>query len=88
MKTEFRRSFEKDLTRIKDPKLLRRISEVIEEVENSKNLNEVRNIKKLNDYSSYYRIRVGNYRIGLELIDDSIWFIRALHRKEIYRYFP
>ncbi len=38
--------------------------------------------------SSYYRIRFGDYRIGIKIEDDLVIFIRALHRKDIYRYFP
>ncbi len=36
----------------------------------------------------YYRIRVGDYRIGVEVVGDEILFVRILHRKDIYRYFP
>jgi mRNA interferase RelE/StbE len=35
-----------------------------------------------------YRIRVGDYRIGIEISDNSIEIIRTMHRKEFYRYFP
>ncbi|MGA1264796.1 MAG: type II toxin-antitoxin system RelE family toxin, partial [Prochlorothrix sp.] len=52
------------------------------------------NLLKLKGYDTYYRIRVGDYRIGLEVLHQSdsgnleIVFVRVLHRKEIYRYFP
>lgn len=38
MIVEFRKSFEKDLSKIKDEILLQRIQTVIEEVENAENL--------------------------------------------------
>jgi mRNA interferase RelE/StbE len=34
------------------------------------------------------RIKIGDYRIGLFIDDKTIFFVRFLHRKEIYRYFP
>ncbi|WP_339378687.1 type II toxin-antitoxin system RelE family toxin [Calothrix sp. NIES-2100] len=85
---EFRKSFEKDLSKIKDETLLQRIQTVIEEVENAENLAEVNNVKKLKADGDYYRIRVGDYRIGLTISDNAIVFVRALQRKDIYRYFP
>lgn len=88
MIVEFRKSFEKDLSKIKDEILLQRIQTVIEEVENAENLGEVNNVKKLKADGDYYRIRVGDYRIGLTISDGVIVFVRALQRKDIYKYFP
>ena len=39
-------------------------------------------------YPSYYKIRFGQYSIGLKTKEDRIILERALHRKDIYRYFP
>ena len=88
MKVEFRKSFEKDLLKILDAKMSERIQEVIEQVEGSENLSAVSNVKKLKGETDYYRIRVGDYRIGIKVKGDLVSFIRILHRKEIYRYFP
>ncbi len=51
-------------------------------------LGNLTNVKKLKAEGDYYRIRIGDYRIGLALEDSAIVFVRVLHRKEIYRYFP
>ncbi|NPA92437.1 MAG: type II toxin-antitoxin system RelE/ParE family toxin, partial [Chloroflexi bacterium] len=39
-------------------------------------------------YTSFYRIRLGDYRLGLEIEGDTVVFVRFLHRRDIYRYFP
>ena len=39
-------------------------------------------------YAGRYRIRIGNYRIGIEVNEDVIEVMRVLHRREFYRYFP
>ncbi|WP_372961269.1 type II toxin-antitoxin system RelE/ParE family toxin [Methanoregula sp.] len=40
-------------------------------------------------YEQYYRIRVGQYRIGCKITDDNtIIFYRVKSREEIYRSFP
>ncbi|NJM77646.1 MAG: type II toxin-antitoxin system RelE/ParE family toxin [Acaryochloridaceae cyanobacterium RU_4_10] len=88
MKVEFRKSFEKDLRKIKDAELLQRIQSIIEEVENIDSLMGLVNIKKLKAEGDFYRIRIGNYRVGLSFNNETVVFVCVLHRKEIYRYFP
>lgn len=88
MKVGFRKSFEKDLSKIRDQDLLLRVKAVIEEVENADDLLNVSNIKRLKADGDYYRIRIGNYRVGLTQDEGMITFVRILHRKEMYRYFP
>jgi mRNA interferase RelE/StbE len=88
MNVEFRKSFEKDLRKIKDAELLERIRSVIEEIEAIEILTDLTNVKKLKAEGDYYRIRVGDYRIGISMDKDNVLFIRVLNRKEIYRYFP
>ena len=39
-------------------------------------------------YSIYYRIRIGNYRIGLQIENELVYFVAFDHRKDIYRNFP
>jgi mRNA interferase RelE/StbE len=84
----FRKSFEKDLNKLRDVDLLQKIKAIIEEAEAAVNFVDINNLKKLKADGNYYRIRVGNYRIGLILDKTEIVFVRVLHRKEMYRYFP
>ncbi|MCI5162494.1 MAG: type II toxin-antitoxin system RelE/ParE family toxin [Candidatus Electrothrix sp. AX5] len=88
MNVKFEARFSKDLLRIKDGKLLKRIKELIFSCKEAENLSAVRQVKKLKGYDTFFRIRIGDYRIGLEFFDDELIFVRCLHRKEIYRYFP
>lgn len=45
---------------------------------------------KLSGYQTFYKIRVGDFRIGLHINDKEhlIEFQRVLHRRDIYRKFP
>lgn len=88
MKILFEESFAKDLRGIKDKKILNRLSLIIQEVKDATTIAKIRNLRKLKGYDSYFRIKVGNYRIGIDRIDNSIIFVRFLHRKDIYKYFP
>jgi len=86
---KYESSFNKDLKKLKDEKLKKEISELIIELKNNPSFNEIKNIKKMVGYSVYFRIKLGNYRIGLKLEDKStIVLIRIRHRKDIYKGFP
>ena len=88
MKVLFRESFARDLRRIEDREVTRRIQQAVESVEQAATLQDVPNLKRLRAKGRYYRIRVGNYRLGLTIDEDEVSFVRVLHRREIYRYFP
>jgi mRNA interferase RelE/StbE len=88
VRSQFRASFAKDLRGIKSKDILSRIKEAIEQIEKAQSQQDITNIKKLKGGSNYYRIRVGEYRIGVIIEGDEITFVRCLNRKEIYRYFP
>ena len=88
MKAEFRESFAKDLKGVKDKGLLNRVKELIEVVEKADSLVDISNLKKLKGGSNYYRLRVGDYRVGITLENDMVIFVRFLNRKDIYKYFP
>ena len=89
MIVRFDKSFIKALDKIKDKTVLKRIESVIQKAEEAEDLEQLSNIKKLIGFTVYYRIKIGDYRIGLELINpNEIRLITILHRKDIYKKFP
>ncbi len=88
MKILFRESFVRDLRRIEDQDAQRRIRQAVESVEQATSLLDIPNLRRLRAKGRYYRIRVGDYRLGFTVDADEVCFVRALHRREIYRYFP
>jgi mRNA interferase RelE/StbE len=88
MDIEFTKKFRDDIKHIKDQALLERISSEISGIQAATNLTEIPNIKKLRGFRNFYRIRLGEYRIGLCFNDGIMIFSRFLHRKDIYKYFP
>ncbi|MCP6759653.1 MAG: type II toxin-antitoxin system RelE/ParE family toxin [Fischerella sp. CENA71] len=88
MNTEYKPSFIKDLKALKSTPVYDSIkSLVFEEIPSYSNLDEISNLKKLKDADNTYRVRVGDYRIGFTFEEETITFVRVLHRKDIYRYF-
>ncbi|MCK6539745.1 MAG: type II toxin-antitoxin system RelE/ParE family toxin [Anaerolineales bacterium] len=88
MKVEFKSSFVRDLKKVKEKQLQNQVLQIIGKVEKSAVISEIEQLKKLRGGDVYYRIRLGDYRIGLKVENDKVYFIRFLHRKDIYRYFP
>jgi mRNA interferase RelE/StbE len=52
------------------------------------NIHQIPHCSKIRGYDYFYRIRIGDYRIGFELTGNKIIIYRIMHRKDIYRFFP
>ncbi|MCF8069329.1 MAG: type II toxin-antitoxin system RelE/ParE family toxin [Desulfobacterales bacterium] len=89
MNIEFKKSFAKDLRKAKPgQKLSERVQQVIHEVEAVEHIHDIKNLKKLKANGDFYRIRLGDYRLGLIIESDTVTFVRFLHRSDVYRFFP
>ena len=82
------KSFQKDLDKILDDKIKHPIIDIIREAQNAESIASLKNFKKLSGHKNKYRIRLGDYRIGLEYSENVLVFIRFLHRKEVYNKWP
>ncbi len=80
MKIELRKSAIKDLKSISEPYKTKLHNKILE-LQKFPNL---QNIKKLTNFEPAYRLRVGNYRILFDVIDDIIIIGRVLHRQNSY----
>lgn len=88
MRTVFLRKFLKDIDELPNDNIRERLAVLIESIEGFENLNQIANLKKLAGYRNAYRIRLGDYRIGIFVEEDLVEFARILHRKKIYDVFP
>jgi mRNA interferase RelE/StbE len=85
---EVAKSFERDVSKIRDKKVSDLLSKVLENLSNFIDLTQIVHLKKMKAVKNYYRIRIGDYRLGFKLEANSIILIRFLDRKDIYKYFP
>jgi mRNA-degrading endonuclease RelE of RelBE toxin-antitoxin system len=86
---EYSARFVKDLKELRGTPSFQKIRDLcFEAIPNVGSMDEILHFSKLEGHEDYYRIRVGDYRIGLKMEGELIIFMRVLHRKEIYRYFP
>jgi mRNA interferase RelE/StbE len=88
MKVEYHKSFEHDLRRVRDQNLLDRVEAVLVELESSEVLDSIANIKPMKGHPDYFRVRIGDFRLGFKRIDRGVRIIRFLSRGDIYRKFP
>ena len=89
MKFRIEKSFDRDADRVKDKKVLKKLQELISTIGNADTIQKIPHTKKIEGYGSYYRTKLGDYRLGMEAISNTeVVLLRFLHRKDIYRYFP
>ena len=89
MEVEYAGGFTRDLRRVRSPALRRQIDRRIGELEAASVLSEVSGVRRVGARSGrYYRIRVGNHRLGFALVDSTVVLARFRHRRDFYRSFP
>ena len=80
------RSFERDTKKL-PPEVQRQLKELLAVITKANSIKEL-SLVKLQGGDNAFRLRMGNYRIGMYLENDSLVLSRVLDRKEIYRHFP
>ena len=87
MKYDLTSAFIKDFK--KSPlEIQSQIKALIGVIETAERLSDLQHVKKMKGFSNTYRIRLGEYRVGIVMNDECLILSRVLHRREIYRYFP
>lgn len=80
MQIEIRKSAIKDLKSISEPFKTKLHDKILE----LKNFPNIPNIKKLTNFEPAYRLRVGDYIILFDVVEDTIIIGRVLHRQNSY----
>ena len=88
MVTKVTAHFNKDISKLRDRKLILSVRKALQKLEAVRSLSEIPNLKRMEGTVNYFRVRIGDYRMGIYVEGNIIYAARFLHRKEIYRYFP
>ena len=88
MRTKVKKGFLKQLAKL--PKDIRERIEifVFNELPKLGSIGQSGKIERMHGYESCYKIRFGDYRIGLIYENDTVIVKIVMHRREIYRFFP
>jgi mRNA interferase RelE/StbE len=65
-----------------------RVAQIIVEMKAAENLRQIRNLEPCEGTSNAFRIRMGDYRIGIYVEDNIIKLKRIGKRGDFYNYFP
>ena len=88
MELKFRGQFNRDID-INNRELLEHIRNAILNVKSAKSISQIQNFKKLRKYKVHYRIAISkDYRIGVMIHGQKIWFVCFGNRNNFYKYFP
>jgi mRNA interferase RelE/StbE len=86
---QYREQFLKDLKKLKKQPIYRQVLELtFTTLPQAESLQAIANVKAMAGYPGRYRIRIGDYRVGIEVQDQTLEIIRVMHRRDFYRYFP
>jgi len=90
MKTDRKKAFLRNLKKITDPTLKTEVEQVYMAVKEAKTMHDIPKLRKVKGCKKgiSYRIRVGVYRIGVEIEGDMVTFLAFGHRREFYNTFP
>jgi len=88
MQVAFTKQFEKQFDKTTDYSLKNEITKLVNKTISASRISDIPNIKKLKGYKTAYRVRIGDYRIGLLIENGIVIFVVIGHRKDIYKIFP
>jgi len=88
MQVDFTKHFARQLDRTRDEALRDKLRKTVRTVMEAGAVGDISGVKKLKGHPSAYRIRIGDYRIGLFIEDGKALFAAFEHRKDIYNRFP
>jgi mRNA interferase RelE/StbE len=90
MKVSYSKIALKEIDRLRDPVATKGLVKALDLLEEADDVRSVPSVKALAGGGGYFRIRLGDYRMGFRCSDDGngILVMRVMHRREIYRHFP
>ena len=88
MTVEPSRQFSRDVRRLGSSQIRRRLDRAIQELIEAADITEVSGVRRLQAEGQHYRVRIGDYRLGITMDGEIAVLRRFLPRGEIYRYFP
>lgn len=86
MKIEITKKFRKQVDKSADTKTKKKLLSILEQMQKASSLSDIHHLKKLKGYKNTYRIRLGEYRIGIYVENNVVIFAAFDNRSDIYKY--
>jgi len=88
MELKYKGSFKRDFN-INNQTIVKAVYEAVINIKTASNISKINDLKKLKKYSVHYRIKIAeNYRLGIIIRKNTVYFVRIGHRSSFYKYFP
>jgi len=85
----YTKTFLKDLAKVAPTKRRQQIEHfVFEDLQHLTSIETAGKIEKMTGFKNHYKVRFGDFRIGIVKKNNTIEVQRVLNRKEIYKFFP
>jgi len=78
---EHTKEFDKSVKKIRDKIALKRLDELLDELEDAKNLSEISNVLPLTNKSNLYRIARGDFRLIVKYQQNEVTIILVDYRR-------
>ncbi len=89
MQVTYTKTFLKDLAKVVPVKRRKQIEKfVFEDLPVLSSIENAGNVEKMTGYKNHYKVRFGDYRVGIFKNNSTLELQRVLNRKEIYKFFP
>lgn len=82
------KKFEKYTQKINDKPTLIILAKLVLDFQKATKWQDISNIKSLVGFKNYYRVRLGDFRVGIEIQNDMVYFLVIAKRNDIYYLFP
>jgi mRNA interferase RelE/StbE len=88
MKVSYAKKFLKQLASIPSETRVKIEDFVFDELISASSISSLGKVEKMQGYHGFYKVRFGNYRVGLAIENEVIIVKTVMHRREIYKFFP
>jgi mRNA interferase RelE/StbE len=61
---------------------------VFDELISASSISSLGKVEKMRGYHGFYKVRFGNYRVGLAIENEAVIGKTVMHRRDIYKFFP
>ncbi|NOT85895.1 MAG: type II toxin-antitoxin system RelE/ParE family toxin [Methylococcaceae bacterium] len=88
MEVRYSKKFFKQLAEIPSDSRSKIEAFVFSDIVTVTSIAELGKIEKMQGYDGFYKVRFGQYRLGLVIENGVITVKTVMHRREIYKFFP
>ncbi|MEO0058752.1 MAG: hypothetical protein RLZZ312_399 [Bacteroidota bacterium] len=81
-------SYLRSIKKTRNVDLLSELKATADIIVEAKNLTEILDVKKMSRADGFYRIKIGQFRLGIFVDNSTLQLIVFANRKDIYKKFP